>query len=291
MSENAIEIRNVVKKFKSFQLGPLDITVPKGAIYGLVGPNGAGKTTTLDLIMGMGVEECGSITVFGLHHRKEEVKVKQRIGFVSPDISYAPWRKVKRLVHFIRPFYPTWDDEYCLHLLNKLHIGWEENILTMSFGNKIKLAVIIALSHHPELLLLDEPTIGIDAVSKQEIFGELLAAVQDENHTVLISSHGLSDIERFADHIGIIKNGSLLLEGRMDEIVERFACIAFDYENAAPLPRVDGVYVQQHSGNRWKAIIDTHNGTVEKLRSYGVKELSESPVTLEELFVALAKDQ
>lgn len=291
MTSAILEIRGLQKSFKTFHLGPLDLTVPKGAIYGLVGPNGAGKTTTIDLVMGMGREESGCITVFGMDHRKEEVAVKSRIGYVSPELNYAPWRKVKRLVHFIRQFYPTWDDTYCQVLMEKLGIGWEDKIESMSFGTRIKLAVTVALAHHPDLLLLDEPTIGVDAVSKQEIFGELLAAVQDEEHTVLISSHGLSDIERFADHIGMIKNGKMQFEGRMDEIVNRFKMVDFVFGDGTTEFRLAGLYPQQRSGNRWRALIDTTNGTETKLREQGVKEITQAPVTLEEIFIALAKER
>jgi ABC-2 type transport system ATP-binding protein len=289
MTDNILEIRGLVKTYPQFQLGPLDLTVPKGAIYGLVGPNAAGKTTTIDLIMGMGMAEQGTITVFGMDHRKDEVEVKKRIGYVSPDLSYNPWRTVKRLVHFIHQFYPAWDAEYCENLLERLGLGWNDSIPSMSFGSKIKLAVTMALAHHPDLLLLDEPTIGVDAVSKQEIFSELLAAVQDEEHTVLISSHGLADIERFADHIGIIHQGKMRLEGRMDTIVERYKQVDFEYGDGA-LP-ISGLYAVRQSGNRWKAIVDTQNGTVDALQKQGARNLSQTPVTLEELFIALAKEK
>lgn len=290
MEEHILEIRGLVKRFKHFQLGPIDISVPKGAIYGLVGPNAAGKTTTIDLIMGLGKEDKGAINVFGMHHRKEEVKVKQRIGYVSPDLSYNPWRTVKRLVYFIRQFYPDWDDNYCEHLLQQLGLGWDKSIPSMSFGSKIKLAVTMALSHHPDLLLLDEPTIGVDAVSKQQIFSELLAAVQDENHTVVISSHGLADLERFADHIGIINNGKMLLEGRMDSMVERYKRIDFEYGDSTSILPITGLFAQQRTGNRWNAIVDTQNGTIEALEKQGAQNITQTPVTLEELFIGLVKE-
>ena len=293
MGNTILEIRGLQKTFPGFHLGPLDITVPTGAIYGLIGPNAAGKTTTIDLIMGMGKKDTGTITVFGLDHTQEEVAVKSRIGYVSPELNYTPWRRVNRLIHFIRQFYPTWDNEYCYRLLEKLGIGWDDKIATMSFGTRIKLSVILALSHHPDLLLLDEPTIGIDAVSKSEIYAELLAAVQDENHTVVISSHNLSDIERFADHIGILIKGKIAVEGQIDEVLQRYRMLDVVYENndLTALPQIPGFYVQQQSGNRWRAAADMSNGMAEKLKTIGIKEIAEAPITLEELFIALAKEK
>jgi len=283
---NAIEIRGLEKSFRQFKLGPMDLTVPKGAIYGLIGPNGAGKTTTIDLVMGMGREDRGEIRVFGLESPQHEAAIKRRIGYVSPDLSYNAWWRVNRLIHFIRKFYADWDDAYCVQLLSKLGIGWSDNIKTMSFGTRVKLALVIALSHRPDLLLLDEPTIGVDAVSKNEIYGELLAAVQDAERTILISSHGLSEIERFTDHLGMIKNGQMLLEGSTADIVDRFRMVDCLCENGAVFGS-DGVYPQDRQNGRHRVLVDKTRFTRAKLESMGAREISESPVTLEELFVAV----
>src|SRR5580704_2532707 len=113
MNTNAIEIRNLVKNYPAFTLGPLDLTVPRGAIYGLIGPNGAGKTTAIDLIFGMGKNDAGEIRVFGLDHNRDSVAIKQRAAYVSPDLSFNMWGKVGRAVRFVRGFFPSWDDEYC----------------------------------------------------------------------------------------------------------------------------------------------------------------------------------
>lgn len=290
MTRTALEIRGLQKDFKRFTLGPLDLTVPQGAIYGFIGPNAAGKTTTIDLVMGMGREDAGTIRVFGLDHRECEVEVKRRIGYVNPDLSYKAWKKVKRVIHFVRKFYPNWDDAYCQHLLDKLDVGWNDKIATMSFGSRVKLSLVIALSHRPDLLLLDEPTIGVDAVSKQQIFSELLSAVQNEERTVLISSHGLTDLERFTDHIGMIKNGRLLLEGPTAEVVDYFHMVDYAFGNGSLPPKIEGAHVQEQVGGRWRVLIDKRTGAQELLRSKGAQELSSSPVTLEELFVGLAKE-
>jgi len=181
MNSNAIEIRGLEKQFGRFKLGPLDLTVPRGAVYGLIGPNGAGKTTTLDLILGLGREDAGSIEVLGLDHRREEVAMKQQVGYASPEVQYQAWGKVSKLIRFVRGFYPSWDEAYCQKLLGALDIGADERIAGLSFGARIKLGLILALAWRPKLLILDEPTIGLDAISKQQIFSELLTAVQDEN--------------------------------------------------------------------------------------------------------------
>src|SRR5271157_5001968 len=206
---NAIEIRGLAKKYPFFQLGPLDLNVPRGAIYGLIGPNGAGKTTAIDLIFGMGENDAGQIRVLGFDHRTDAVALKRRAAYVSPDLNFQVWGKVGKAIRFVRGFYPGWDDAYCAELMKAFHLSDSDRILTLSFGARTKLSLLLALARRPEVLILDEPTTGLDAVSKQQVFAGLLKAVEDGERTVLISSHGLSDLERFADHVGILKHGKL----------------------------------------------------------------------------------
>jgi ABC-2 type transport system ATP-binding protein len=291
METQAITIRGLEKSFGRFKLGPIDLNVPKGAIYGLIGSNGAGKTTTIDLIMGMGKQDAGTIEVFGLDNRKEEVAVKAQVGFVSPDLSFNPWTNIKRLVGFISAFYPDWDEAYCAELMKRLKLNWGDPIATLSFGARTKLNLLLALSHRPALLLLDEPLVGLDAVAKHEVFTELLEAVQDENRTVLISSHNLDDIERFADHIGILDNGQLLLEGPTSTLVERFQMVHCLSTNGAAPGDFPGVYVQKQEGNRWRLLVDTHENALDRLTAQGMTDLTAAPVTHEELFVALVKER
>jgi ABC-2 type transport system ATP-binding protein len=292
MTPNAVEIRGLEKRFPNFTLGPLDITVPTGAIYGLIGPNGAGKTTTLDLIFGMGDKHAGSITVLGLDHLREEVAMKSQVAYVSPEIKFHSWGTVGKTIAFVRGFYPTWDDEYCERLMAQFGLGWKDKILTLSFGAPIKLAILLALSWRPKLLVLDEPTVGLDAIAKRQVFAELLDAVQEGDRTVLISSHGLSDLERFADHIGMIKDGRLLVEGPTGEVTERYRMVdlvtspTFD---PAAMTDAAAFAVQRRDGNRWRALVDCSRAPLGDMAAQGAQVIAESPVTLEELFVALAQ--
>jgi len=288
---NAIEIRGLVKKHPAFTLGPLDLTVPRGAIYGLIGPNGAGKTTAIDLIFGMGKNDAGTIRVAGLDHQVDEVPLKRRAAYVSPDLNFAVWGKVGRAIRFVRGFYPSWDDTYCAALMKSFRLGDGDKIATLSFGAKTKLSLLLALARHPEILILDEPTTGLDAVTKQEVFAELLKAVEGGDRTVLISSHSLTDIERFADHVGMIKNGRLLLEGRTDHIVDRFRLAEFFTINSTTFPARAGLTFLKRSDNRWHALLDQQSDAQDWLQARGAERLSLTPVTLEDLFVALAKDE
>ena len=181
-------------------------------------------------------------------------------------------------------------DESSLSLLNRLHLAWEKKIATLSFGERTKLSLVAALSHRPALLLLDEPLTGLDAVSKTEVFTELLDAVQDEQRTVLISSHNLDDIERFTDHLGIIDQGKMLLEGPTAALIERFRMVHCNGPMGVKPRKADGLYPQRADGQHWRVLVDQSRDGVEKLKSGGFTEITDAPVTLEELFVGLVKE-
>lgn len=290
---NAIEIRGLVKSYAKFQLGPLDLSVPRGAIYGLIGPNGAGKTSTIDLIFGLARNDAGQIRVLGLDHRTESVALKQNAAFVSPELNFQIWGTVGKAIRFVRGFYPEWDEAYCTALMKTFQLSADSRIVTLSFGAKTKLSLLLALARRPAVLILDEPITGLDAISKQQVFHELLEAVSDGQRTVLISSHSLSDIERFADHVGMLKNGQLLLEGRTDEVVDRYRLVELFTPEDAPFqsPAPEGLILLGTNENRWRALLDQKSAAREWLRGQGVQDISLTRLTLEDLFVALFKEQ
>ena len=289
---NAIEIRGLCKRFHRFTLGPLDLTVPRGAIYGLIGPNGVGKTTTMDLIFGMGGNDAGTIRVVGFDHREEGVRLKQHAAYASPELNFQVWGKIGKAIRFVRGFYPGWDDAYCTALMRAFHLGANDRIATLSSGANTKLGLLLALARRPDVLVLDEPLSGLDAISKQQLFSELLKTVDDGQRTVLISSHNLNDLERFADHIGLLKNGKLLLEGRTDEVVERYRLAEF-FTNKGTLLEdpPEGLLILKWNENRWRALLDQRSGGREWLQRQGIHDLSLTRLTLEDLFVALFKEE
>jgi len=287
MSPHALEIRDLTKSFTRFSLGPLDVTVPPGSIYGFVGPNGAGKTTTIDLILGMGAKDSGSIRVFGLDHLADELKVRRQVGYVSPDLDYQRWGRVGRAIQFIKGFYPSWDDVYCERLLTAFQLGRDEKISQLSFGSRTRLSLVLALSWRPTLLLLDEPTVGLDAIAKQQVFAELLSAVGEGDRTVFISSHAISDLERFADHVGMIKDGRLLFEGPTDTVTAAYRMVDFVTHRPLDFTDAPGVFVQRQEDERWRVLVDSRQVSLELLEQRGASHISDVPVSLEELFVAL----
>jgi ABC-2 type transport system ATP-binding protein len=289
MTQPAIEFNNIQKSFGlNFSLGPLSLMVPDGSIFGLIGPNGAGKSTALNMLMGLGEPSSGSIRVLACDLPGNEVEVKRRTAFVSPDMDYRAWGTVGRAIDFVRGFYPDWNAARCEELQFAFGVHRGSRVEALSFGARMKLALILALSREAELLVLDEPTLGLDAVARRQLFSELLRFMGTEGRTILISSHQLTDLERFADHVAIINKGKLVSTGRMDRLLERYrlldARIQCDTQNA-----VKGVQVLDRSGDRVKILLDQDSAPADALRELRVEVVAEIALSLEDLFLNLIK--
>jgi ABC-2 type transport system ATP-binding protein len=289
MSAFAIEFQDVHKSFGlAFSLGPLSLNVPCGSIYALIGPNGAGKSTALNMLMGMGEPALGKIKVLGRDVREDEVEIKRRTAYVSPDMDYRAWGTVGRAIDFVRGFYPDWDAARCEELQFTFGVHRDSRVDALSFGARMKFALVLALSRDAELLVLDEPTLGLDAIARRQLFSELLKFMARDGRTILISSHQLTDLERFADHAAIVNHGKLLTCGRMDQLVERYR--QFDTRVARDTSLgIPGVSVIDRRADRARLLIDRDAAPLDALPALGVEVLAEVPLTLEDLFLALIK--
>jgi ABC-2 type transport system ATP-binding protein len=289
MSTAAIELNGVEKQLGKFHLGPLSLTVPRGAIYGLIGPNGAGKSTTLDLLIGLGRIDGGALRILGRDPVVDEVEIKRRAAYVSPDLSFGPLSTVGRAVRFMSGFYTDWDHERCARLQETFGVASGDRISALSFGTRMKLSLILALSRDAELLLLDEPTLGLDAIARRQLFEELLAFMRREDRTILISSHQLTDLERFADHAAIIDRGRLVVSGRMDQLIERYLQLRVRAHEALS-HELPGVVIVRRDAGQALIVVDTTVTQPQTLIALGVEVLGEASLTLEDFFLSLAKD-
>jgi ABC-2 type transport system ATP-binding protein len=289
MSAAAIEFQDVQKSFGlAFSMGPLSLKVPIGSIYALIGPNGAGKSTALNMLMGMGEPTAGRIQVLGRDIRSEEVEIKRRTAYVSPDMDYRAWGTVGRAIDFVRGFYPDWNAARCEELQFTFGVHRDSRVDALSFGARIKLALVLALSRDAELLVLDEPTLGLDAIARRQLFVELLKFMTGNGRSILISSHQLTDLERFADHAAIVNQGRLLTSGRMDKLVERYRQFDVQVVRDTPL-EAPGVSVIERQGDRVRLLIDQDTAPRDALAALRVEVLAQVPLTLEDLFLALIK--
>jgi ABC-2 type transport system ATP-binding protein len=289
MSDFAVEFQGIQKSFGlNFSLGPLTLDVPRGSIYALIGPNGAGKSTALNMLMGMGEPTSGSIRVLGRDIREAEVEIKRRTAYVSPDMDYRAWGTVGRAIDFVRGFYPDWNAARCEELQFAFDVHRGTRVDALSFGARMKFALVLALSRDAELLVLDEPTLGLDAIARRQLFAELLKFMTGEGRTILISSHQLTDLERFADHAAIVNRGRLLTSGRMDRLVERYrqydARVVRDTVIDVP-----GIFVTDRQGDRVRLLVDQDLVSPAALEAIDIELLTVVPLTLEDLFLSLIK--
>lgn len=234
--ENAIEISHLSKKYDGFALQDISLTVPKGCIMGFIGQNGAGKTTTIRSILNMMPLDSGIIHVLGYDHEKEECKAKEHIGFVFDEMGFHKVLNATDLNKMFRNIYKNWDETAFFQNLERFGLPKKKAVGKFSRGMQMKLQIAVALSHQAKLLIMDEPTSGLDPVVRNEILDIFLEFVQNEEHTILLSSHITSDLERIADYITFIDQGKILLFGERISILEDHGMIKCKKEEVAKIP-------------------------------------------------------
>jgi ABC-2 type transport system ATP-binding protein len=233
--EHALELRGVGKRYRGFALKDVSFTVPRGYVCGLIGPNGAGKTTIIKLIMNLVRRDAGDITVFGLDNRRDEVAVKSRIGFVYDAPGYWHDRTLETQRRVLGPFYPTWDDGTFERLAAEFELPMRQRFGQLSRGVKMKFALAMALAHGADLLILDEPTAGLDPVFRREFLRKLSSLLQDEGKSVLFSTHITSDLEHLADYITFVNRGEVAFSLARTELLDRWGIVRGDAHALAGL--------------------------------------------------------
>jgi ABC-2 type transport system ATP-binding protein len=229
MSEPIISIANLTRRFGGkTALDGVTLQVPRGGVYGLVGANGAGKTTLIRHILGLLRAEHGTVRVFGLDPVADPVGVLSRIGYLSEENDLPGWMRVDELITYSRAFYPKWDDAYAEQLRTMFGLDAAARVKTLSKGNKARLGLLIALAYRPELLVLDEPSSGLDPIVRRDILEAVIRTIADEGRTVLFSSHLLDEVERVADHVTMIADGRITLSDTLGSIKAAHAGMSLD---------------------------------------------------------------
>lgn len=223
--DNILEIKNLVKSYKNFTLDNTTFNVKRGSVMGFIGPNGSGKSTTIKLIMNLIKKDSGSINIFGMDNLKHEKEIKQKIGFVYDENFYYEELNIFEMKNILRPFYKDWDDSLFEKYIKEFELPKKSKIKSLSKGMKMKFSLAIALSHKAELIIMDEPTAGLDPVFRSAFLDILYNIIQDENVSIIFSTHLTSDLEKIADYITFINKGKLVFSEAKDRITENYGLV------------------------------------------------------------------
>ncbi|MBR5362057.1 MAG: ABC transporter ATP-binding protein [Oscillospiraceae bacterium] len=274
---NAIEISNIAKKYKGFSLGPLSLTLPAGCILGLIGENGAGKTTTIKALLGMNHPDSGEIRLLG---QPLSADLRNETGVVLDEVGLPENLRIPQIEKIMKYSFRNWKSDVFAEYIKKFNLPENKRFRTFSKGMKMKLGLAIALSHDAKLLILDEPTAGLDPLVREELLDILNEFTRDEGHAVLISSHIVSDLEKVCDYIAFLHKGQLMLCEEKDRLLEQYGFLQTTAENLDALEpaAIRGKRVTQYGA---EALVD---------RKLVPQTFDIRPVTIEELFVYMAKE-
>jgi ABC-2 type transport system ATP-binding protein len=224
-----ISVSDLTRRFGARAvLSSINLVIPRGGVYGLVGANGAGKTTLIRHLLGLLRAEKGSVRVFGIDPVADPVGVLSRIGYLSEENDLPDWMRVDELMRYSRAFRPGWDDAYAGELRTMFALDPAAKIKTLSKGQKARAGLVVALAHRPELLVLDEPSSGLDPIVRRDILGAVLRTIADEGRTVLFSSHLLEEVEQVADHVTMIRQGKVVVSAPLKEVKDAHGGASLD---------------------------------------------------------------
>ena len=265
----------------------VSLTIPRGGVFGLIGGNGAGKTTLLRHILGMLRAQTGSVRVFGLDPVTNPVGVLGKTGYMSEDRNLPNWMKVAELMRYSAAFYPSWDYRFAEELRETFDLDPKALVRNLSRGQRARAGLLVALAHRPELLVLDEPSSGLDPVVRRDILGAIIRTIGEEGRTVLFSSHLLDEVERVADRVAIIHEGQIMLSASMDEIKDSHRRLTLRFEHPiSQAPNFVGSLACEGQGYEWTYVC---NGDSDQLhqaaKALGATVMSDAPLSLDEIFL------
>jgi len=284
-----VDIRRVTRKFgDKTALADVTLAVPRGGVFGLIGANGAGKTTLIKHVLGMLKAQTGSVQVFGLDPVQNPVGTLGRIGYLSEDRDLPDWMRVSELMRYTQAFYPGWNERYAEELREAFDLDAKARIKTLSRGQRARAGLLVALAHRPDLLVLDEPSSGLDPVVRRDILGAIIRTIAEEGRTVLFSSHLLDEVERVADRVAMIHDGRIVLVAPMDEIKDTHRRVTLRFESPVERPpSLVGALSSSGQGAEWTYVC---NGESQQLRraaeALGAAVVGDAALSLDEIFVS-----
>ena len=288
----AIEIDGLSRRYgPKVALDDVSLTVSRGCVFGLLGESGAGKTTLMRHLMGLLRPQRGTVRVLGIDPIKDPETTLSRIGYLSEDRDLPGWMRIDELLRYTQGIYPNWDSAFADDLVQRFDLNLAQKIKTLSRGQKAKTGLVTALAHRPELLMLDEPSSGLDPVVRRTILSAVMRTVAEEGRTVLFSSHLLHEVEAVADYVCVIHRGKVVLCDELSRILASHRRIRVRYaQPQSSTPAFEGALNCEGHGREWTVLCD---GVADKVRaqivSSGAEIVDEAEPSLEDVFVARIK--
>jgi len=292
MTDCAIRTQNLCRSFGStLAVDDLDLEVPRGSVFGFIGRNGAGKTTTIRMLLDLLRPDSGRAEVLGLDPRERAVEIKRRVGYVSETPTLYGWMTVRELVRFTGQYYDTWNGERAAGLLRQFGLDPETRVKHLSRGMAAQLSLVLALGHDPELLILDEPSTGLDVLVRRDFLASIVHLIQEEGRTVFFSSHLVHEVERVADRVAVIEQGRLLACAPVDELKgQTKKVLVRGVADAPALEHIAGFQAMEGEGERRLVTFAGYGpDAIAALQATGAEVVEVVDMGLEETFIALVR--
>lgn len=289
---NAIVCQDLKKKYgKQFALNGLDLQIPQGTVYGLLGPNGSGKTTFLRLVMNLLQADEGELTVLGHAPKDLPMALREKIGYSSSTLPLVPWLRAGELLKYNGAFYPRWDQTYVETWIQRLGLNLNKRVFGLSRGEKQKLGFLMAIGHRPELLILDEPTEGLDPIARQEFMESLIELLHESGTTVVLSSHLMNDVERVAENVGFIYHGQVRVQDNLDDLKLRIRRVSVYHNEPITLPFEQFKNPRTFSGLTQGLCLDWDAQKVRQWEHQTGLSIQAESLSLEDIFVSLHQNE
>ena len=287
--DGVIEVSGLSRRFgRSLALDDVNLGVPRGLVFGLVGENGAGKTTLIKHLLGLYRAQTGTVRVLGGDPVTRPVEVLARVGYLSEDRDLPDWMRIGELLNYLKAFYPTWDAALADRLRDDFDLDPKARIKSLSQGQRARVGLVGALAYRPDLLVLDEPSTGLDPIVRRDILAAIIRTIADEGRTVFFSSHLLDEVERVADSVALIDQGRIILSGPLDQVKQshRSVTLRFDEPQSHP-PALAGSVVSDGFGRDWTAVCPGPiEALAEQAAGLGGRIVEDRTPSLDEIFVA-----
>jgi ABC-2 type transport system ATP-binding protein len=279
-----LEMRGVRKTYRYFTLDDLSMDIEPGQILGFVGPNGAGKSTTIRLAMGLITPDAGEVRVLGHDIVAAQALAKRDVGFVSAEMRLLPHASLGWHMRFVASIYPGWDGTYAEKLVKRFNLRPEQSVRALSTGEHVKATLLLVLARRPRLLILDEPTNGLDPVARHEVLSEFMDVLRDDSRSILFSSHNTVDVERISDRITFIDRGRIIDSSDKEDFLERWRRIHLQLAPGAVMPELPNIVAHARDGQF--VTLTTNRFSEAQLAPLGGQVRDVQRMNLEEIFVA-----